>query len=352
MIKKRLLVLRFSAMGDVALLAPVIHSILEHNPEVHITIASRKQFQPFFQEHERFRFIGFDMKNHKGWGGIGRIVEQLNAFTYDYCLDLHDVLRTKVIRRRLRLSNVSPMVFDKGRSEKKKLTKRKNKNFNTLPHTIDRYFGPFKNLGLTTGLSTNASLNTKNWDAATLSSFLSSENITAKNKPWLAIAPFAAHTQKEWPFEKMKALVKELGTMPLQLFFFGGGAKEIEKLQELQTLAPSNACIVAGNLKLKEELQLMRLADAMLCMDSGNMHLAALVGTKTISIWGATHPAVGFSAVGNGHIQVQVSREELACRPCSAYGKEPCHRKDFACMNRIEVTQLKSAIDKLLFSKN
>ena len=89
--------------------------------------------------------------------------------------------------------------------------------------------------------------------------------------------------------------------------------------------------------------------DVVLSMDSANMHMAALVGTKVISIWGATHPHAGFTPFGqeNEDQMIQISTEELPCRPCSVFGNKPCHRGDFACMNRIEPDVVVKKVESL-----
>jgi ADP-heptose:LPS heptosyltransferase len=88
-----------------------------------------------------------------------------------------------------------------------------------------------------------------------------------------------------------------------------------------------------GKLTLEEEMAVMGVLDFMIAMDSSNMHMAALSGTKVISIWGGTDPLAGFGAWGQpAEFSLSISSEELKCRPCTVYGKGRCHRGDFACM--------------------
>jgi ADP-heptose:LPS heptosyltransferase len=90
---------------------------------------------------------------------------------------------------------------------------------------------------------------------------------------------------------------------------------------------------VAGKYTLDEELDLICSLDAMIAMDSANMHMAALAGVKTISIWGATDPSAGFGAWAQpDEYMIRISRQDLSCRPCTVYGKGKCARGDFACM--------------------
>ena len=90
----------------------------------------------------------------------------------------------------------------------------------------------------------------------------------------------------------------------------------------------------------------MQHLDLMLCVDSSNMHLASLAGVPIVSIWGGTHPDVGFHPYGIKDENIlQISREELPCRPCSVYGKEKCYRGDFACLTSISPT---AVVEKIL----
>jgi ADP-heptose:LPS heptosyltransferase len=94
--------------------------------------------------------------------------------------------------------------------------------------------------------------------------------------------------------------------------------------------------IVAGRLKLPQEITLMTHLDLMVCTDSSNMHLATMVNIPVVSIWGGTHPDVGFAPFAKGEESIlQISRVDVSCRPCSVYGKETCFRGDFACLNQI-----------------
>lgn len=93
--------------------------------------------------------------------------------------------------------------------------------------------------------------------------------------------------------------------------------------------------IAAGQLKIRQEIALMKTLDLMVCVDSSNMHLAALAGVPVLSIWGGTHPGVGFAPFAKDAGVIQVTREELPCRPCSVFGREYCYVGGFPCLTRI-----------------
>ena len=131
----------------------------------------------------------------------------------------------------------------------------------------------------------------------------------------------------------------------MKFFLFGGGKNEIDFFVALQKKFPQDCVVVAGQLNLSQELALMNKLDKMISVDSSNMHLAALLGIPTITLWGGTHPDVGFAPFGNqGEIKIQVPTEVLSCRPCSVYGKETCYRGDFACMTGIKAVDVAAQV--------
>ena len=138
-----------------------------------------------------------------------------------------------------------------------------------------------------------------------------------------------------YPLERMERVIQLLSQRnDLKIFLFGGG--KTEKMQLDQWVAKYPQCTnVTGRLDgLKQELLLIRQLDLMLTMDSANMHLASLVATPAVSIWGATHPFAGF--MGWNQSADNAVQVDLPCRPCSIYGKKPCHRGDYACLNEIQ----------------
>ena len=123
--------------------------------------------------------------------------------------------------------------------------------------------------------------------------------------------------------------------MPAKFFFFGAGENEIVFFDNLQREFPETSLVVAGQLSIPEEIALIDKLDLMICVDSSNMHLAALAGTPVVSIWGGTHPDVGFAPWSDDAQIIQVARGELPCRPCSVYGRETCYVGGFPCLTRI-----------------
>ena len=335
------LAFRFSAMGDVALTVPVLRSILEQNPNLYVTLVSNKAFEPFFYDLPRFEFYGVELNNYKGITGLYRLYRELKKHQeWDCITDLHSVMRTWVISKFFKWSGIPVFRVDKGRSEKKALTQKENKELKQLMHTTERYQQVFVEAGIKTELVYKNAIHT--------SSVKSFEFDTGK--PWIGIAPFSKHIQKEWPIDKVKSLIAELeGTNKYEVLLFGGGGSEKHVLDEMAS-SFEHVHSVVGQFSLSEEIGLVKKLSALLSMDSFNMHLASLLDVKVVSIWGATHSFAGFGPVnGNDPYKVEITVSELGCRPCSVFGNKPCHRGDLACMNRISVEMVQ---EKLNFALN
>ena len=142
----RLLVIRLSAMGDVAMVAPVLVALRRNYPNLRITVLTPKFLQPFFREVGNIEFFAPDLKGrHKGVAGLLRLGRDLGRF--DLVADLHDVLRSKGLCRLMKLRGTRIERIDKGRAEKKMLTAPENKQRVQLKTTVERYREVFVRLG-------------------------------------------------------------------------------------------------------------------------------------------------------------------------------------------------------------
>jgi ADP-heptose:LPS heptosyltransferase len=343
---RNILVLRFSAMGDVALLAPVLRSFLFAYPSHQITVATRPKFSSFLQGQERLNCFPADVDSvYSGFVGLFRIFFDLKKTNPEIVFDLHDHIRSRLICFLFRLTGTKVVRFNKGRTEKSKLTRKKNKTRLLLPHTVERYAEPFSRIGLPFKILSGPHFIVPIESENKVVQWLSAKGLK-KNETWLGLAPFAAHKSKIWPLENYAGLIDQVcKKQSVKFFLFGGGKKEVDFFEGLVSQFPDTCVMVAGQLKLHEELALLRKLDKMICVDSSNMHLAALVGIPTLSIWGGTHPGAGFGPFGNeNEVKVQVDVTELPCRPCSVYGTETCHRGDFACLTRVKVEDVANMV--------
>lgn len=322
-------------MGDVVLLVPVIRSFVAAYPDVEVTVVTRPKFASFFTDMERVIPFPADVDHtYNGIFGMRDLFKKLlKRASYDVVLDMHDHLRTIMLRNLFKIFVGRVVVFDKGRKEKHAIARKENKSLTPLIHTVERYRQAFEKAGFPFAILPRPYFTPKENTIIETTEWLSQMGIEKKGK-WIGIAPFAMHTSKIWPLNNYEELISRMiEKSSFKFFLFGGGTAEIDFFTALQKKFPAHIVVVAGQLKLKQELALMEMLDIMLCVDSSNMHLAALMGTPLLSIWGGTHTDVGFGPFGMGEESIiQISRNELTCRPCSVYGREKCLRGDFACL--------------------
>ncbi len=312
-------VIRMSAMGDVAMIVPVIREFVEQNPNVKITVVSRPFFKPFFNGIPNVNFFSVDVKGrHKGLNGLLKLHSDLKQLNIDAVADLHNVLRSQILRTLFALSGKKVAYTDKGRVEKRALTQAQDKIFSPIKTMVERHVDTFKKLGFSIDLS-----NPKFPQKVNLAEDILKITGEKTTQNWIGIAPFAQYDSKVYPQDLMQQVIDELASNPnTKIFLFGGGNNEIEILN-LFANGKANVINVAGKLKLQQELDLISNLDVMLSMDSGNAHMAAMLGIKVITLWGATHPFAGFAPFNQPLENCLVSdREKFPLLPTSVYGNK------------------------------
>jgi len=306
-------------MGDVAMTVPVIRAFVRQNLGVKITVVSRPFFKPFFNGIPNVDFFSVDVKvRHKGFFGLLRLYSDLKKLNIDAVADLHNVLRSQVVRILFAISGKKVAFTDKGRAEKKALTRAKNKIFEPLKSIVERHVDTFSELGFTIDLS-NPSFPEK----AVLSKEIIQLSGEKNDDKWIGIAPFAQYESKVYPIDLMQKVIDDLASNNInKIFLFGGGNKEIEILNSF-TKGKTNVINVAGKFSLQQELQLISNLDVMLSMDSGNSHISAMLGVKVVTLWGATHPFAGFAPF-NQPLEncITADREKHPLLPTSVYGNK------------------------------
>lgn len=339
----RILVIRISAIGDVAMTIPVIYSAARSNPADTFTVVTQSFLKPIFMNSPtNVEVIGINTKGReKTLSGLLRFTAILIRQKYDLVLDLHDVLRTKIIRSYFKMKCVPVFVFDKGRKDRARLTARKKNDMLPLRPVVERYADVFRQAGLSYTESFTSLFQDIPADIISMEA-----SVGKKEGKWIGIAPFAKHQGKIYPITMMEEVIATLSARPdVTIFLFGGRGTEEIVLDRFARKYPNVKSLV-GRYTLDIELSLIGELDVLLSMDSANMHFASLVNTPVVSIWGATHPYVGF--YGYHQSPENIIQTDLDCRPCSVFGNKPCWRGDWACMNRITPGLIISKIDTLL----
>ena len=327
------LVVRLSSLGDIAISIPVVYSVAKAYPGEQFVLLTKASFKDIFLEKpSNLKVIPvFTKTKHKGLKGLWKLTNEIGKV--DQVADLHQILRSRLLSFYYRCKGKQVARIDKGRKEKKALTHDSKKKHDKLKSTIERYQDVFDRLGFHADIC--------------FTPFFSKER-SSENGYKVGIAPYARHKGKMYPIEKTEEVIRILsGKENLHIFLFGG--KEEKKLLSEWEKKYPNTRSLAGMNSFEKELQTMSQLDVMLSMDSANMHLASLVGTPVISIWGATHPDAGFYPF-NQDISLAIQKD-LACRPCSIYGNKECFRKDYHCLHSISPTDVANKVSDFLAHK-
>ena len=311
---------------------PVVQALAKQYPDDTISFLSKPFHSFLFDPIANVSFIAFDEKKHKGlWGTFLFWWKYLRPLNFTHVVDLHDVLRSKILRSLFAVTAAKVGVFEKGRTEKKQAVHAHTAARQPLKHTVQRYKEAFGKLGFKVDLDEQHLISAKRGTA------------TVKI---IGIAPFAKHFTKTYPLEKMRALIVSLlQQKDREIILFGGK----EDLPQLQSLLVSEQVSIVKAQDMAGEMQQIAQLDVMISMDSANMHLASLMEVPVVSIWGGTHPNLGF--YGFRQDPKQAVQVDLPCRPCSVFGRGDCPEGHFGCMKNIDNQEIVEKIANLIASR-
>lgn len=339
--EKDVLISRFSALGDVAMtLAPIYDACMSHPDRRFILLTRKHPASLFINPPGNLVVHAINTDDYRGIKGIYRLYRELRS-NYDIGVyaDLHDVLRTKLLRIFFRGAGVKTVKVDKGRSERRRLTRAKRKHLVALKPMGIRYAETLAAAGvggkdLFKGVFGDGKPDPKVFERAS--------EPKGAGEYWIGIAPFARHEGKIYPPEQMEKVITGLMEKSgVKLFIFGFGAEESRQIEEWREKAIGGSeekgsrivNMASAAIGLASEIALIAHCDVMLTMDSANMHLGVLAGTRVVSIWGATHPYCGFRP--RGVADSDIIQLDMVCRPCSVFGQKKCRRGDYHCMRGI-----------------
>jgi ADP-heptose:LPS heptosyltransferase len=324
----KFLIIRFSSIGDIVLTTPVIRCLKEQVEEASVHFITKKQFEPVLRENPYIDKLWL-LEN-----GIEQIAKELKNEQFDHIIDLHNNLRSSILKRKLKLHSFS---FNKLNRQKWLMV---NFKINRLPdkHIVDRY------------METVSVFDVKN-DGKGLDYFLSDEDriIPAeikKNLPdrYIVIVAGAQHDTKKVPAGKL-AEICDLLSLPVVIC---GGADDKEEANEVISLSSKRDILnLCGELKLNQSAALIERCDLVISNDTGLMHIAAAFKKKILSIWGNTIPDFGMYPYlpENGSRIFEV--KGLKCRPCSKIGFSRCPKRHFRCMMDQDSRKIAEAANNL-----
>ncbi|SFB98746.1 ADP-heptose:LPS heptosyltransferase [Flexibacter flexilis DSM 6793] len=318
----KVLVLRFSSIGDIVLTTPVVRALKKQIPNIEIHYATKQPFKVVLADNPYIDKLYLLEKNN-----LPQLLKQWKSEKYDYIIDLHHNLRTLRIKLAL---GVKAYSFDKLNMEKWLLVRFK---INRMPamHIVDRYMATVAPLGVHT-------------DQEGLDYFIPEKDVvqpcdipTSHRNGYAAIAIGAQHFTKRLPLHKLIELCQRIPA-PVTLL---GGKEDIvvaQKIEEyfLANNQPNKVFNACGKFNLNQSASLLQQAQVVYSHDTGLMHIAAALHKKIYSIWGNTTPLLGMYPYRTDYVVIE--NKELSCRPCSKIGYNHCPQKHFKCMNDLDLS--------------
>lgn len=344
---KTILVIRTTAMGDVAMTVPVVEQFLSQNENVNIVFLTSKRFDSFFR-YIKHGVVVETIDLHGEYSGIKGIIRMYKDLTSKYEIDEIIDLQVKIYSIILSfifriLKGVKTIRLDKGKAEKREIIRRSNKLKRNLPKMLYRYADTLRKSGFCMDFTEIPYTNRKEPLPKDFS-FLAGEHL-------IGFSPFASFVGKQIPSTTVRSVIELLiSRMPnYKILIFGGGRYEKMFGESLESFYTDHVYSAIGKIDLSSEMDLMSNLEAMITMDSSAQHICSLLGVKVVTIWGATQPLTGFLGYALNEEKNVISCN-LDCSPCSVYGDKPCYKGTSACLSQITAESIVNKVISLIES--
>lgn len=321
---KRLLVIRYGSLGDVILTSATLVNLRYSLPDYEVTYVTKQAFAGLVE-----RFIGVDrvvtLPTRGGLSGKAKVLRQVRKSAYDYVLDLHDKPRSWVTSRVA--SAPRKLTYNKDRRGRLAMVRRENKIMPPEPyvHTIDRYNALVEQIGGKVWCRRPLMTHTPMPDGIESIRNLDTE------RPLVFIAPGAAHENKRWPIEHFIEVGQTLASDYGAVIVWAVQGHDTGRAGPLSKLGPDRFAELVDQ-PLHGLTYVMARARVVIANDSGLAHMSSALGVPCVSVFGPTHPALGFAPCG---LHDQIIEVPEFCRPCSLHGGEACHLESRLCFDRV-----------------
>ena len=325
----RILVVRFSSLGDLVLTSSPIKSLQQAFPQAEIFLLTKNKYQeiavglPFVSQ-----IISFDSEvKHKRIAGFFNLIEELKSFHFDIIVDLHSNWRSFLVRRLL--SAPHKVKYHKRSWARFLMVHLKSLKIKPK-HTLELYNSALRKLGISSTILPPL-LNLKKEDSAWAVDYLKERKVFP-GEYLVGLSPGAKWETKRWDKEKFAETGQILAEkLNARIIIFGDG-KEKELVSQIAESLKGQNPIVAAGLKLNQLVALIDRCKILVSNDSGLMHIATARKVPVIAIFGPTHPKLGFTPFGEKSIALTAN---VKCSPCSLHGQTPCYQKSRFCMDFI-----------------
>jgi lipopolysaccharide heptosyltransferase II len=329
----RILVVRFSSMGDIILTTPLLRALRARHPAASISFLTKRSFAPLLSDNPALT----DLIVLERGQSLASVAGTLRAQKFTHIVDLHGTLRARTLRflvpgrwrgyRKRRIEREILIIF------------KRNVYRDDVPEP-ERYFEAAEGLDVVPDggppevfTSAEASARSQAWLAAAG---------LGGSRPLVAVAPGAAHFTKRWPVESWRQLVALLAEAGLDVAVVGG-ADYAAECAVIAAGGGDHAASSAGRFGLQETAALLRSAAVSVSGDTGVMHMATATRTPVVALMGPTVAAFGFYPY---RARARVLERDLACRPCSRQGGARCPLGHHHCLREIDPGSVAAAVQE------
>lgn len=322
---KKILIIRFSSIGDIVLTSPIIRCLKKQLPNAQIHYLTKENYKNILSSNP------YITKIHTLKHSIADTAKELKSENFDFVVDLHHNLRSLLVKTKL---NIPSQTFNKLNVRKWIYVKTKRKSIMPSIHIVDRYFEAVSKLGVTN-------------DMAGLDFFDGQiSNIDLPFDNYVAIVCGATHTTKQIPPKYIEYLCQNIKQNIILL----GDSNDAKRLQTIAISNLPNVVNMCGKCSLSQSALYVKHSSLVITSDTGLMHIAAAYNKNIITIWGNTTPQLGmypYMPTGKGKY-INIEAKDVKCRPCSKIGYKECPKKHFLCMNKIVWDDVVQAAEKII----
>jgi len=310
----KVLFIRFSSLGDVLLTTPIVRTFRSHFADAEIQFLTKTPFAPLLENNPHIdSLIRFDNEKES----MLQLITRLQKEHYIHIIDLHDKLRSALIKRFVKGKAIT---YNKKHAYRKKLLK--NPELEPISSTIDLYASVFEPFGI--------SLDEKRLDLYLPENEKEiAQSLLPPNKKIVTISPGASWFTKQYPVEYYRAIVKYLLNKENVEIILIGTEKEKSLTDEIASTSQTGIWDLGGKTSLMESAVIIKNSDLFISGDCGPMHMAAALGVPQIALFGPTHPKLGFAPLNP---RAKILTLDLECSPCTLHGNDSCPQRHFKCM--------------------
>jgi heptosyltransferase-2 len=330
-----ILVVRFSAIGDILLTTPLLRAIRAKWPGARVTLLTKRQYVPLVSDNPNVSEV-FGIAPQDRVRDVVRLIRRVE---YTHILDLQGGLRTAPLRL---LAGGPWSGYSHRRLARALLIRFKRNRYEEHVPVPERYFEAAADLGvLPDGGPPEFFLNPAAHEKA--AAWLARAGVGTR-RPFVTIAPGAAHATKRWPAQHWIKLVRQIANTGADVVALGG-PEDSAVGAEIAARGGTHVASAAGELTLQETGAVLKRAAALICGDTGVMHMATGVGIPVVALFGPTVRQFGFFPY-NAH--ASVVERNLHCRPCSSHGTDECPLEHHLCMREIQPDMVLATLTRTL----